>query len=402
MEVKSDFQPCANEPDRSPNSVPLVSDLDREEKDQLYQKLDVYEKGYTLGVLSFTLNMVFLLRLPQFFWVWHLVKAFIFLPWRFARFYRRNMEWYMMDFCYFVTYMTVIGCAMAFIRIATGFDTLISTYNYAALRAGFGFTNGALLMAVPMFGNKIVFHDVDNTTSLYIHLSPALMAWTLRWGGGYGTSLIEAWWPNMFHICEDMQEADVSVTNFMSALWYTGPCQGKLQEFAVGTLFGWIVFWGVPFYLIVFCCLKGYLDRRPEKQFLFRDCVKDTKGMFRYLSHLPESLQPLGYMLGHLLWTFTAGCLSVVLWNSFVLHTTYLAVIFLYAVHNGSTFMFRVVATRNMQNVVKKVTSQKTQNATASASPTGYDLLQAQAPDALEDGKAEPSLLKCCTSGSLA
>merc|ERR1719384_1894736 len=93
-----------------------------------------------------------------------------------------------------------------------GLTTIVASYNFHILRAGFSFANGALVMAVPLFGNKIVFHDVDNTTSLYIHLAPALFFWSLRWGGGFGTSLIEDTWPGMFHICRNMAEGDLSVT----------------------------------------------------------------------------------------------------------------------------------------------------------------------------------------------
>lgn len=35
--------------------------------------------------------------------------------------------------------------------------------------------------AIPALGNSLVLHSLDKTTSLFMHVSPALMAWALRW-----------------------------------------------------------------------------------------------------------------------------------------------------------------------------------------------------------------------------
>jgi len=263
----------------------------------------------------------------------------------------------MTDFCYCVTYYSVIGCLLALARSTLGFPSPLYRFNFEAIRAGFAFANGALVLSVPLFGNKIVFHDVDNTTSVYIHLSPALMFWTLRWGGGFGTSLIEQTWPGMFDVCPDMQEGDAAVSSILGALWYHGPCGGTPFQFVVVPALCWVVGWGIPYYLLNFCCLRGYLDRN-KKENLFTSTVKDAKGVGRFVTRLPARLQPLGFMTQHFLFAVIAGFASIVLWSSFVLHTALLLGIFLFAVHNGSTFMFRVVAARHVQGVVSGVAAQ--------------------------------------------
>jgi len=341
-----------------------VKTLDKAQKAKLYSELGLWEKGFTLGVMNLFVNLVVLARWPQYFWVLHLVLGFIFLPWRFLRFQKRGWEWYMTDFCYFVTYYTVIGCLSAFIRTTGEVSSPLFAFNYEAIRAGFAFANGALILAVPLFGNKIVFHDVDNTTSVYIHLSPALMFWTLRWGGGFGTSLIEKTWPGMFAVCRDMQEADNGVNDFLGRIWYNGPCNGTAFEFIVLPALCWIVLWGVPYYLLNFCCFKGYIARN-NKENLFTNTIQDKKGVGRYVTKLPVKWQPLGFMLQHFTFAITAGFISIILWGSFLLHTAALFGAFAYAVHNGSTFMFRVVAARQVQGVVENVA------ATAAAVPVG-------------------------------
>ena len=40
---------------------------------------------------------------------------------------------------------------------------------------------GPMTAAIPALGNSLVLHSLDKTTSLFMHVSPALMAWALRW-----------------------------------------------------------------------------------------------------------------------------------------------------------------------------------------------------------------------------
>jgi len=333
--------------------APMVSvkSLGKEQRQKLYHELGLFERAFTIGVMNLVVNVAVLSRWPQYFWILHLFLGCVFLPWRFFRFRARDWEWYMLDFCYFVTYFTVIGCFMALVRSTLGVYNPLYQYNFETIRAGFAFANGALVLAVPLFGNKLVFHDVDNTTSVYIHLSPALFFWSLRWGGGKGTSLIAQTWPGMFDVCRDMQEADASVNSLWGALWYKGPCAGTPFEFIVLPALFWMICWGVPYYLLNFCCLRGYLDRN-NKERLYSSTIKDKQGVGRFVTRLPPQWQPVGFMVQHFLFAVTAGFASIILWSSFVLHTACLLGTFLFAVHNGSTFMFRVVAARHVQGIV--------------------------------------------------
>jgi len=337
-------------------AVPRTDELSQGQKEKLYEEFGLWERGYTLGVMSFAVNAFLVARFPQYYWCWHLVKAFIFLPWRFVRFRRRSFEWYMTDFCYFVTYFTVIFCFLAFLRSFFHVHTHFEAQNHWIIRALFAFANGALVLAVPMFGNKLVFHDVDNTTGMYIHFSPALMFWTLRWGGGFGTSLVERAWPGMFHVCRDMAAGDAALETWRGALWFTGECSGTVQQFVLYPAIGWLLLWGLPYYVVVLLCLRGWLERN-EKMTLYHGTIADTTGNGRFITSAPQALWPLLYMLQHFSWTVVTGFLSILLWNSFVLHTAFLLGILLYAIHNGSTFMFRVVAARHAQEALLRVAS---------------------------------------------
>lgn len=333
-----------------------VDVLSKEKKQQLYSDFGVMEASHTIGVLNFSISIVVASRFPQFFWIVHLAKAFIYLPWRFVRFRRKGWELYLLDFCYANTYCTVLCCILTFLRVFCGVPNPLHPYNHYAIRVGFAFANGALLLAIPLYNNKLVFHDVDNTLSLYIHWSPAVFLWTLRWGGGYGTPVIEDWWPGMFQVCPDMH-AGGCFHSFLSLLWCTD-CQGTItesvKEFVLYPALAWLAGWGLPYALVVFCCLWSWIEREG-KGCLYKDTLNSKDMIGRFVNAAPEQLKPLAWLGVHLVWTVLTGGVSIILWNSFVLHTIYMGCVLTYAVHNGSKFMFRYVAAKQIPGQISKL-----------------------------------------------
>jgi len=57
-----------------------------------------------------------------------------------------------------------------------------------------GIANGPLGGAVVLTNNSLVLHDIQHMASLFIHLSPVLVTWTMRW---YATDY-EDEWPSIF------------------------------------------------------------------------------------------------------------------------------------------------------------------------------------------------------------
>jgi hypothetical protein len=43
------------------------------------------------------------------------------------------------------------------------------------------FNTGPLAWSTLTFRNSLVFHDLDKSTSVMLHLGPALVSWALRW-----------------------------------------------------------------------------------------------------------------------------------------------------------------------------------------------------------------------------
>lgn len=108
-----------------------------------YMKPD--ENAMTVGIINIIATAFIVGRRPQSFFLVHLLKTTVLLPWRFVRFRRQKWQWYMVEFCYFVSYATLIGCFLALLRTSTGVETVLTQYNGLLFRVGFSFATGPLV-----------------------------------------------------------------------------------------------------------------------------------------------------------------------------------------------------------------------------------------------------------------
>ena len=74
----------------------------------------------------------------------------------------------MIDFCYFANYLIMI---------------YIFCYPQSVTLFRICFVNacGPLLWAIPLYRNSVVFHSLDRITSIYLHMFPALVLYSIRW-----------------------------------------------------------------------------------------------------------------------------------------------------------------------------------------------------------------------------
>jgi hypothetical protein len=90
---------------------------------------------------------------------------------RIFSFTSQNYQYYMLDWCYFANVLVLIYL----------WTPLRSDPN--AFTVVFCLSHGALPWAVWLFRNSLVFHSLDRITSCFIHISPMLVMWCLRWNG---------------------------------------------------------------------------------------------------------------------------------------------------------------------------------------------------------------------------
>ena len=74
----------------------------------------------------------------------------------------------MIDFCYFVIFCTLMNIFL--VKSSSLF-----------FKVCFIYANGPLTAAVLIWRNSLIFHDYDKIVTVYIHLLPSMLYYTLRW-----------------------------------------------------------------------------------------------------------------------------------------------------------------------------------------------------------------------------
>lgn len=348
-----------NEERKWPASSDLtLGDLSKDEARKLRAYMRVDEWGQTWGLMNVMITTGVVFRGPQFYWLLHMVKSLYYIPVRFVRFRRDNAELYLLDFCYVATYITVIWCLLGLANWWRQLETaalnplhqLGVSYGWF-FRAGFTFAGGSLGWSVIIFRNSMVLHSVDHMTSVFIHLSPVVLFWCLRWGGGFGISRLEGWFPNTFDICRgaDAEVVDQCLT-FPKVFYWCDACPGTIQEFVVYPAALYLIVWAIPYYLLVFVIFKGAI-KRNKKETLY-DYLMTDPSMSAFVRKFPEPCWPMAYILQHFIVMVISGALTIVFWHNFIIHSAFCGILTFMAIRNGSTYTFRVFGMRYAQNLL--------------------------------------------------
>lgn len=299
-------------------------------------------------------------RFPAYYWIWHFIRSAFYIPDRYFRFRKDGSELYLLDFCYFVTYMSTICFILAFLRVTFGIVSPLEQYNAAIIRAGFAMSCGPLVWSVYIFRNSLVFEDVNHLTSVFIHLSPFTLMWCLRWGAGV-PSAIEQTFPGMFRICDsegDLAAADACLESLRGAVWCDA-CSAPPSDFVLPSAVLYFGVWAVPYFYLIFVRWADWI-KETKRATLYSYYAETNPGLIAVFERNLDSIVgnqysgPIGYMFSHLVVSMTTAVFSYVLWHSFVVHTAVFFFILAQAVHNGSQHKFRIFAYRYAEGQLEK------------------------------------------------
>jgi len=300
---------------------------------------------WIIGICTCILTGVVAFRWPQHYWILHVVKMCYYFSYRYYDFKKVDQEYYMLEFCYIVNAVISAWCIFQLFRTQIFGVEAFTPYNSHAIRAGFAFSNGGLAWSILVFRNSLVLHDRGQLSSTFIHISPAIMGWCLRWNAMLPHEWIGNSWPYVFNVCGDENPVDVDNCN---KFWCNDICEpGSLIDFIwfpVASYAVWMVIHGL-FTQVFF---KDYLTRN-NKTHLYDYMKANPDPLMKMLwgsarkCGLPDSVV---YYLTHFTVNVILGCLSWVYWQSFALHTTWMFLLAFMACVNGAGYTFKIFAVR--------------------------------------------------------
>eukprot|EP00191_Tetraselmis_sp_GSL018_P021021 CAMPEP_0177578692 /NCGR_PEP_ID=MMETSP0419_2-20121207/496_1 /TAXON_ID=582737 /ORGANISM="Tetraselmis sp., Strain GSL018" /LENGTH=354 /DNA_ID=CAMNT_0019067177 /DNA_START=230 /DNA_END=1295 /DNA_ORIENTATION=- len=256
---------------------------------------------FVLGLANVATSFFWLGRRPDTFYVWYTLKCIVLFGLR-LRFYRKQrLHYYFFDFCYLANALLLLHCWVPALWS--------SQWLWKAL---FACCAGPLAWSIPALRNSLVLHDFERTTSVFMHWSPAAVAWALHW---YPGSPLHPSYCVGAAECPSRAAGVMELTVAPAAIYLTWnlDLEKKIRERGYDTVY-------------------SYMMRKS--------------GMGPLFEGLRPATRPAAYLSLHCACCFICFALSHVFWVSFWAHTVMLVAVSAAAVWNGSCFYFDYFAFR--------------------------------------------------------
>ncbi|XP_046346230.2 glycerophosphocholine acyltransferase 1-like isoform X2 [Haliotis rufescens] len=221
-------------------------------------------------------------------------------------------QYFLLDFCYFGN-ITCYVFIWAFPQQPEFFCVL------------FALANGPITWALVLFRNSLVFHSFDKTVSIYIHLMPALLSFTIRW---YPEETSKLWYQEMMPTFADWSFA-----------WLVGV---PLGCFMVHGLFNAVL-------------LSVILKPTPEYSTIYRILTADEKSQsFLLFDMCGPKYRYMMYLMSYWVFCLLSVLVGILWYNYFIAHCIYLSFVMLIATYNGACYYLDVFSVRLLRKHLQK------------------------------------------------
>jgi hypothetical protein len=244
---------------------------------------------YVLGVFQLVLTpfmLVYNMTLAKYI---HIVKYIILIPLRFLTFKKKKWHYFMLEFCYYAALLLNL-----FIIQEQFLDGRFNHYFISI----YAFASGPLLFAIYLNNDKLFFHSQSHLTSTYIHMTPALMVWGLRWHNN-GTNFTE------------LYPVDFSFKGIMSSYY----------DMFMITLPLYLV-WAVSYYIYMFVYRWDSIYKK-NNQTMYRQFAENEKLIVSKFDKQFKSSYTKGlfYIGSHALSSLLTTFIATIMFNNYYINT---------------------------------------------------------------------------------
>lgn len=277
--------------------------------------------AFVLG-LSLTWTMAYWLGWsPSTFYQLYAALTVLLGATRWVSYRSKRWHYYMLDFCYMANALLLVHC-------------FIAPRSRALNKITFAFNAGPLAWSILAFRNSLVLHSLDKVTSVYMHIAPALVSWTLRWkpdhdrfGPGPGAAQQEEGpWPGP--------------AGFVDLVLLPIPVY---------------VSWALAYYLKIFVVSAERIRERGYATLFTYVSNTEKKGVYAAIARrVHPDLRPPVYLLLHLCFCCFTMSVSILAWRSFVAHTLLIAAICCTSMWHGATYYFEFFSRKYLDDVQQR------------------------------------------------
>ena len=262
---------------------------------------------FTLSVVNVVLSAYLLGFAPGWIHYIQTPKMVLYMAHRFVTFKQKHDHYLMMDFCYWANLLSLVYFWMF-------------PHNETLFQILFLVGNGPLAWAVLTFKGSMIFHSAPHMTSVFIHTSPMMLTYALRW------------YPSAFNVCSDWptcaEEPETGIWAMVSETHLT-----------------FYLPWVLLYYLWIFVLMNDRIKKRGYKTLFDR---VSNRGPTKFLTRVSrnEYVCKACYMLVHVAFATVTMLLATAYWRSQAAHFLFVAAILATSAWNAAGFYFTVFANR--------------------------------------------------------
>mmetsp|Transcript_12036 Transcript_12036/g.14331 ORF Transcript_12036/g.14331 Transcript_12036/m.14331 type:complete len:373 (+) Transcript_12036:226-1344(+) len=263
---------------------------------------------YTLGVVNVGMTTYIVGHYPDRFFIWHTVKYLVMFFHRWVTFRRSGDHYFLVDFCYWANWLSLLYC----------WHAPHSTFLFRIL---FVTANGPLAWSVLAFNNSLIFHSAAHMTSSFIHMSPMMLTYALRWNQS-----------PLFTVCDEMS----SFPQCKQSAW---------QDLVKPTVQYFYLPWAIIYSLVMYVILAPRLKNRGYTTLYTYVSGLGGRRLFNFVSG-NVFLQQVFFMTCHYSFAMMAMLLACMFWHDKLAHTFFVLMICMAAAWNGAGYYLRVMGQR--------------------------------------------------------
>lgn len=178
----------------------------------------------------------------------------------------------------------------------------------------------------------MIFHKLDNLTSIAIHLIPLLTSWNLRWTTiAYEQALNEN---DRYFVSIDEQREHFNLSYFTKMFFIP---------------LGLYLLWAFLYYMKVFVISKKKIQQKNyETMYIY---YHNQPGARRILEKFGQSFAPIVFMCFHIVFFIISSGFAVAAFSNFYLHTLLTIIWTTLSIWNGANFYMEYFSRKYESNL---------------------------------------------------
>ncbi len=272
---------------------------------------------FICGVLNILITGYLLGGHPEIFHYWYTAQLFYLMPIRYYTYYNRGWGYFLVDLCYFVNFL----CLCTIWVWPHSKNLFIATYCLAFGNNAFG---------IALWGNLLVFHNLEKTTTLFIHIMPCVALHCL-----------------VHLLPQDFQQERFPAIWAIKTLTSGSRTYDSLWTIIVRSTVTYAI-WQTSYYFMITVRHREQIAQGRLTSFIWlKNSYSKAYGVGEYIRWLPESFQePTFMVIQYCYVVLTAVPCLFWFWYRYA-SGGFLLVVFCWSMYNSATFYIEVFGKRN-------------------------------------------------------